>query len=163
MKKNLFLIVFLVISAFACIKPSRMCGCVLPKPMLVTASKNDSSWTGSAFEAAGEYQVVKISAAAIPSYNKNNINDTLVMTINYIDGQTIYNLHSGDVYYHSAVTGGPVTAYQLDTLSSDNNTVTISQYDAHNDFIQGSFNLKFINPGKPDINFSGGKFQVRIN
>lgn len=150
----------IVLTAFGCSKHYDCC--LAPQPMLTTALRNDSSWTASFFEGAGGYSNMKVSAASVMPLNKNNINDTLVMTINYQDGQSIYKLSAGQVYYHSAVAGGAVKTYQLDTLYTGN-VLTVNQYDMHWNLSTGTFALKFINPGKPDITFLNGKFEVPIN
>jgi len=162
MKKKLYLILLPAVLFISCGKHFLSPCCNAYQPLLVTAEKNDTSWSGAAFEGAGGYQPMKISAASISSLNKNNVNDTLLVTINYNNSQSTYKLHSGDVTYRSAVAGGPVKSYQLDTLNA-NNTVTVSQYNMNGNFVEGTFTLNFINPGKPDISFLGGKFQEYIN
>lgn len=161
MKKLLYLIILLpVLFTVSC--ESRICGCIMPKPMLITALKNDSNWTARSFEAAGGYVPTTISAVSLNYGNKNAPIDTLVMTINYVDGQTIYKLNASQVYYHSKSPDGTLNTYQLDTLY-DSNMITVNQYSTQGNFVQGTFSLKFLNPGKPDISFLGGKFEVPVN
>jgi hypothetical protein len=161
MKKfTLLFIIPILFVAFGCGKGHLNC-CVAAQPLNTTALKNDSIWTASSFEGAGGYFGMKINAAGIPPINKNNIKDTLVMTVDYKDGQSVYKLNSGQVYYHAAVAGGPVKTYQLDSLYTGNQVI-IDKYDMHANISTGTFTLKLLNPGQPDISFVNGKFQVLI-
>ncbi len=159
MKKYLYLILIILPVLFVISCGSHLCGCDIPKPMVTTAMKNDTSWTGRGFKSIGGYLPMTIAFAGS---NQDNLMDTIEVTFNYSDNQSVYTLHSGEVYYHSANASGAVKSYQLDTLTSGN-TLSVTDYEPHWDFIKGTFALKFLNPGHPDITFSHGNFDILIN
>jgi hypothetical protein len=152
------LIILPVLFTVSCVG-NHLCGCTTPKPMLTTAMKNDSSWTGAGFKSIGGYQPMTISFAGT---DKDNLQDTIEVTFVYSDNQSVFTLHSGEVYYHSAGANGAIKSYLLDTLTSGN-TLAVTDYEPHWNFVKGTFSLKFLDPGHPDITFSSGNFDILIN
>ncbi len=127
--------------------------------LFIAANIGSITWLGqpNTSKAGGD----SISVQGISSASKN----TLEFKIAF-NGKGTYQLKKGDAtFIYSITTDSPASLYQLDT--TQNNTVSVTQYDIVSNVAQGSFQLHFVkvqgssDPGN-SVNLANGRFWLQV-
>ena len=156
MKKLLTLILAAgTMLALSCKKENQISG----NDLFIAANIGSVSWLGqpNTSKAGGDSILVQ----GISSTSKNNLSFKIAF-----NGKGTYQLKKGDAtFIYSVTPDSPASLYQLDT--TQNNTVTVTQYDIVSNVTQGTFQMHFVkiqgssDPGNT-INLTNGRFWLQV-
>ncbi|MEN0055972.1 MAG: hypothetical protein AAGC65_19995 [Mucilaginibacter sp.] len=139
---------------------------MVPTPIVsVNAVKNNKTWSAFSSELPVKDDIISIYAYS--DRNEMGLEENLRISFKATDAGT-YNLDGKrTIYFNTVGKDVGVSDYKMDSLFS--NKATVINYDRTNNFITGTFNIRFIktfdNPANthPDtLRFSNGNFRVQI-